>query len=165
MESAVSKITKHIILGGRGCRGGAEMCAAPCAQEASQPVRVVWILENAFSENDGTCWIKWWWIQIVCQKIGTQTAQKRKNLEMRTWELVGTQLPRWHLAATSRWPASYVCVIGCRALLYICLYMHFHQSCNCVRSWYSSITKLTILKASGVNETTNRFRNECVKEV
>ena len=132
-ELGCQRSQKHVIWGRRGCRGGAEMCAAPCAQEATQPVRVVWILKNAFSENDGTCSIKWWWIQIVCQKIGTQTTQKRKNWEMRTWELVGTQIPRWHLAATSRWPPSY---------MYVYMHLGLHRprhapACVCVRCGFT----------------------------
>ena len=41
-------------------------------------------------------------ICVVESKNGAQALQKRKNWEVRTWELVGTQIPRWHLAATSR---------------------------------------------------------------
>ncbi len=91
--------------------GGHKKCAAAHAQVSfmEAPTCIFW--ENELLHFHAYSLIKYTYYQLGYTEIGTQTLQKRKSWEVRTWELVGTEFPRWGaIAHFSLDPLIYECV-------------------------------------------------------
>ncbi len=81
----------------------------PTPRGASLWPRVAFLWGNELLHFYAYSLIKYTYYQLGNTEIGTQTLQKRKSWEVRAWELVGTEFPRWGaIAHLSLDPLIYV---------------------------------------------------------
>ena len=89
--------------------GGDKSVQLPTPRWASWWPRVAFLWENELLHFYAYSLIKYTYYQLGNTEIGTQALQKRKSWDVRAWELVGTEFPRWGaIAHLSLDPLIYV---------------------------------------------------------